>query len=59
KPYVRLHVPPSVIQKYKKELAGFATTKAIVSFPVGKPVPMALVKKLMKASVKAMKDKSK
>ncbi|MGB6835804.1 MAG: DUF1801 domain-containing protein [Candidatus Acidiferrum sp.] len=59
KPYVRLHVPPSVIQKYKKELAGFATTKAIVSFPMGKSIRMTLVKKLAKASVKAMKDKSK
>ncbi len=58
KPHVRLHVPPSVIQKHRKELAGYATTKAIVNFPVGKPAPMMLVKKLVKASVKAMKDKS-
>jgi uncharacterized protein YdhG (YjbR/CyaY superfamily) len=58
KPHVRLHVPPSVIQKYKKELASYATTKAIVSFPMGKPAPMTLVKKLVKASVKAMKDKA-
>jgi uncharacterized protein YdhG (YjbR/CyaY superfamily) len=60
KPHIRLHVPPSVIQKHRKELAGYATTKAIVSFPMGKPVPMTLVKKLVKASLKAMaaKDKS-
>jgi len=57
KPHIRLHVPPSVIQKHKKELAGYATTKAIVSFPTGKPVPLTLVKKLVKASLKAMKDK--
>src|SRR5271170_6874857 len=56
KPHVRLHVPPSVIQKHKKELAGYATTKAIISFPLGKPVPMTLVKKLVRASLKAMKD---
>jgi uncharacterized protein YdhG (YjbR/CyaY superfamily) len=58
KPHVRLHVPPSVIQKYRKELASYATTKAIISFPKGKPAPMTLVKKLVKASVKAMKDKA-
>jgi uncharacterized protein YdhG (YjbR/CyaY superfamily) len=58
KPQVRLHVPPSVIREYRKELAGYATTKAIVSFPMGKPVPMTLVKELVKASVKAMKDMS-
>lgn len=58
KPYVRLHVPPSVIQEHRKELAGFATTKAIVSFPVGKPAPTRLLKKLVKASLKAMKARS-
>jgi uncharacterized protein YdhG (YjbR/CyaY superfamily) len=58
KPHVRLHVPPSVIQEHKKELAGYATTKAIVSFPKGKPIPTKLVKKLVRASLKAMKDKS-
>jgi len=58
KPHIRLHVPPPVIQDHRKELAGYATTKAIVSFPMGKPVPMTLVKKLVKASVKVMKDKS-
>ncbi|HEV2298748.1 MAG TPA: DUF1801 domain-containing protein [Candidatus Acidoferrales bacterium] len=58
KPHIRLHVPPSVIQEHRKALAGFPTTKAIVSFPMGKPVPITLVKKLVKASLKAMKDKS-
>jgi len=58
KPHIRVHVRPPVIQEHRKELAGYATTKAIVSFPMGRPVPMTLVKKLVKASVKAMKDKS-
>jgi uncharacterized protein YdhG (YjbR/CyaY superfamily) len=58
KPHIRLHVPPSVIQEHKKELAAYATTKAIISFPMGKPAPVTLVKKLVKASLKAMKDKS-
>ena len=58
-PYVRLHVRPPVIQDHKKQLAGFTTTKAIVSFPSDKEMSMALVKKLVKASLKVMKDKSK
>jgi len=58
KPYIRLHVAPPVMQEHKKELAGYATTKAIVSFPVGKPVPVTLVKKLVKASAKVMKGMS-
>jgi uncharacterized protein YdhG (YjbR/CyaY superfamily) len=56
--HIRLHVPPAVIQAHRKELAGYATTKAIVSFPTGKPLPLALVKTLVKASLKAMKHKS-
>lgn len=58
RPYVRLHLRPPVIEDHKKELAGFASTKAIVSFPADKEVPIALVKKLVMASLKAMKDKS-
>jgi len=59
KPHIRLHVPPPVIQNHRKELAGYATTKAVVSFPMGKPAPITLVKKLVKASLKAMKAKAK
>jgi uncharacterized protein YdhG (YjbR/CyaY superfamily) len=58
RPHIRLHVPPAVIQAHRKELAGYVTTKAIVSFPMGKPVPPKLLRKLVKASLKAMKDKS-
>jgi hypothetical protein len=42
-------------QTCTKELAGFATTKAVTSFPVGKRGQLTFVK-LVKASVKAMKD---
>lgn len=59
RPYVRLHVRPPVLEDHRKELADYATTRAIVSFPMSKPVPLVLVKKLVKASLKAMKDKSK
>ncbi len=58
KPNVRLHVRPPVIQDHKRELSGYTTTKAVVSFPADQEVPIALVKKLVKASLKAMKDKS-
>ena len=58
KPYIRLHLRPPVIQDHKEELAGCTTTKAIVSFRAYRPMSMALVKKLVKASIKVMKDKS-
>ena len=56
---VRLHLRPPVIQNHKRELAGFATRKAIVAFPADGALSMALVKKLVKASIKVMKDKAK
>lgn len=56
---VRLHLRPPVIQNHKKELADFATTKAIVAFPADRAVSTALVKKLVKASLKVMKDNAK
>jgi uncharacterized protein YdhG (YjbR/CyaY superfamily) len=58
-PNVRLHVrPPAIQQQRKKDLAGYATTKALVIFPADEEIPVALVKKLVRASVKLMKDKS-
>jgi uncharacterized protein YdhG (YjbR/CyaY superfamily) len=57
KQYVCLHVRPPVIQDHKKELVGHPTTKTIVSFPIDKEIPIALVKKLVKASLKVMKEK--
>ncbi len=59
KPHIRIYVRPPVIQNPGKELAGYATTKAIVSFPMDKRVQATLVKKLVKASIKVMKDKAK
>ena len=57
-PYIRLHLRPPVIQNHEKALVGCATTKAIVSFPEDRAISTALVKKLVKASLKVMKDKS-
>ena len=57
--HIRLHVRPPVIQEHSEQLAGYLATKAIVSFPVGEPIPIALVKKLVRRSVKVMKDRSK
>jgi len=57
RPYIRLHVRPPVIQEHSKELSGYLTTKAIVSFPMDTRIPLTLVKRLVKASLKTMRDK--
>ena len=47
----------SVIEAFKKELKGFPTTKGTIHFPTDKPLPSALVKKLVKARVAQIKSK--
>lgn len=56
---VRLHIRPPVIDNYKNELTDYSTTKSIVSFPIEKAIPISLVKKLVRASINVMKEKSK
>ena len=56
-PYIRLHVRPPVLEEHRAEVADYPKTKAILSFPAGKPIPVNLVKKLVNASIKTMKDK--
>jgi uncharacterized protein YdhG (YjbR/CyaY superfamily) len=41
----------SVIEAFKNELKDFSTSKGTIHFPVDKPLPTALVKKLVKARV--------
>jgi uncharacterized protein YdhG (YjbR/CyaY superfamily) len=41
----------AVIEAFKKELKGFTISKGTIQFPVDKPLPTALVKKLVKARI--------
>jgi uncharacterized protein YdhG (YjbR/CyaY superfamily) len=41
----------SVIEAFKKKLKGFSTSKGTIQFPTDKPLPTALIKKMMKARV--------
>jgi len=41
----------SVIETFKNELKNFLTSKGTIKFPLDKPLPLALIKKLVKARV--------
>jgi uncharacterized protein YdhG (YjbR/CyaY superfamily) len=49
----------AVIDAFKNELKGFTTSKGTVQFPTDKPLPTALVMKLVKARAAQCEGKSK
>jgi len=59
KTHVGLYIPPPVIAEHKEELKGYGTSTATVRFPLGKRLPIKLIKKLIKARMKMNEDKRK
>ena len=47
----------SVVEAFKNELKGFSTSKGTIHFPTDKPLPTALVKKLVRARVSQIESK--
>jgi len=51
KNHIGFFVRPPVIEQHKHELKDYKTTKGTVRFPIGKPLPVALIRKLVKARI--------
>ena len=47
----------SVIEAFKNELKGYSLSKGTIHFPLDKPLPAALIKKLVKARVAQQQSK--
>ncbi len=50
--HVSIFPGPSGIEKFKKELAPYGTSKGTVRFPLGAPVPYGLITRIVKFRVK-------
>ncbi len=59
KDHCSLFPTASVIEAFKKELKGYPTSKGTIHFPADKPLPVSLVKKLVKARVAQNESKKK
>lgn len=52
KGYVGLYLRPPIIKEHAKALAAYTTTKSAIHFPLGKKLPVALIKKLLRARIR-------
>jgi uncharacterized protein YdhG (YjbR/CyaY superfamily) len=50
---------PSVIKAFEKELKGYRISKGTIQFPVDKPLPAALVKRMVKMRIAQNEGKKK
>ncbi len=57
--HVSLFPGPDAIAAFKEELAGYKTSRGTIQFPIGKPLPVTLIKKIVRYCVKANKAKAK
>ena len=51
KNHIGFYPTPSGIETFKKELSKYAGSKGAVQFPIDKPLPLTLVKKIVKFRV--------
>ncbi len=52
KKHIGLYIPPPITKIFAKELKDYETNMATIRFPHDRKLPLALVKKLVKARVK-------
>jgi len=58
KNHVGFYPTPSGIEKYKDELLSYKSAKGSVQFPIDKPMPLKLIRKIVEFRVKEIQAKA-
>jgi len=58
KEHIGFYPTPGGIEAFKKELSVYNSAKGSVQFPIDKPMPLALIKKIVKYRVKENQEKA-
>jgi uncharacterized protein YdhG (YjbR/CyaY superfamily) len=56
KEHIGLYIPTPVVEEHKRELEDYETTKATIRLPLDKKLPIALIKKLVRARAEINKE---
>ena len=59
KKHIALYPAPRGAEKFKKELAAYEGGKGTVRFPLDKPIPFGLIKRIVKYRIKKNLEKAK
>ncbi len=55
KAHIGLYIPPPIMEEHKAELTAYKTTKSALQLPLDKPIPISLIKKLVRERMKRHK----
>ena len=58
KNHIGLYIPTPVVAEHRKELKRYETSKATIRFPLDQKLPVALIRKLIKARIKKNENAS-
>ncbi len=56
--HIGLYIRPPTIQRHRRELSGYTTTKSAVHLPLDQEVPIRLIQLLVRASARLLRERA-
>ena len=56
KNHIGFYPAPTGVEEFKKEISPYVTSKSSLNFPIDKPLPLALIGKIVKFRVKSLEQ---